>query len=109
MAQAKAAAQIVEINMVLDGSCCSVSWIFRRQSSRSGAGRPIHARVWGAAPAPEKTIALTGRRRSLDRASVYLPSQVTLLFQSTNAPSGFSRQAQTCSSKCAGKPYRFGL
>ena len=41
--------------------------------------------------------------------AVYLPSQLTLLFQSTNAPFGFSLQAQTCSSKCAGRPYRFGL
>ena len=31
--------------------------------------------------------------------SRYWPSQVTWLFQSTNAPLGLSRQAQTCSSK----------
>jgi hypothetical protein len=38
------------------------------------------------------------------------PSQVTRLFQSTNAPCGFSRQAQTWSSKKgAGMLYRFGL
>src|SRR6266851_1969864 len=41
--------------------------------------------------------------------AVYLLSQLTSLFQSTKAPLGLSRQAQTCSSKCAGKPYRFGL
>jgi hypothetical protein len=34
----------------------------------------------------------------------YCPSQLTLLFQSTKAPFGFSRQAQTCSSKNAGIP-----
>jgi hypothetical protein len=29
----------------------------------------------------------------------YSPSQLTRLFQSTNAPFGLSRQAQTCNSK----------
>src|SRR6184192_801990 len=41
--------------------------------------------------------------------SSYCPSQLTLLFQSTKAPLGLSRQAQTCNSKIAGIPYRFGL
>ena len=38
----------------------------------------------------------------------YWPSQLTRVFQSTKAPLGLFRQAQTCSSKNAGKPYRFG-
>src|SRR5215813_5289218 len=38
----------------------------------------------------------------------YCPSQLTLLFQSTNAPLGLSRQAQTCNSKNDGMPKRFG-
>jgi hypothetical protein len=40
-----------------------------------------------------KTMAVPRRRVSGRRASVYLPSQVTFLFQSTNAPLGLSRQA----------------
>ena len=40
---------------------------------------------------------------------IYWPSQVTRVFQSTKAPLGLFRQAQTCSSKNEGKPYRFGL
>src|ERR1051326_1241034 len=40
---------------------------------------------------------------------VYLPWRETLLFQSRNAPWGLPRHAQTCSSKGADKPYRFGL
>ena len=39
----------------------------------------------------------------------YSPSQLTPLFQSTNAPLGLSRQAHTWSSKKAGMPKRFGL
>src|SRR5215475_1945012 len=35
-------------------------------------------------------------------------SQVTLLFQSTNAPFGLSRHAQTCNSKKSGNWKRFG-
>ena len=61
-------------------------------------GRALQERRQGWSPSRERTS-----------RSIYLPSQVTLLFQSTNAPLGLSRQAQTCSSKCAGKPYRFGL
>jgi hypothetical protein len=49
-----------------------------------------------------------GRRRACALYS-YCPSQLTRLFQSTNAPLGFSLQAQTCSSKNAARAYRFGL
>jgi hypothetical protein len=44
------------------------------------------------------------RGHELTSWMLYWRSQVTLLFQSTNAPLGLSRQAQTCSSKNAGKP-----
>ncbi len=40
---------------------------------------------------------------------IYSPSQDTWLFQSTNAPLGLSRHAQTCSSKIDPMPYRFGV
>src|SRR5580658_951834 len=40
--------------------------------------------------------------------STYSPSQVTLLFQSTNEPCGLPRQAQTWSSKKEGMLKRFG-
>src|ERR1035437_938061 len=52
----------------------------------------------------QKTGQVTSRRLP----SIYSPAQVTWLFQSTNAPCGLSRQAQTWSSKNEGMLKRFG-
>src|SRR5579862_9627363 len=47
-------------------------------------------------------------RQILSQCLGYWPSQLTRLFQSTNEPCGFSRQAQTWSSKNEGMLKRFG-
>src|SRR5712664_2478047 len=64
-------------------------------------------------PLRARYVASKHRRRLSDSAAKRLPAiywaaQLTWLFQSTNGPWGFSRHAQTCSSKNGGRPYRFG-
>src|SRR5580693_4054575 len=61
--------------------------------------RPTQRHIWYKRPLGSLSIRFL---------SAYSPSQLTWLFQSTNAPCGLSRQAQTWSSKNEGMLKRLG-